>query len=65
MDIQRILMEIYFSLPIFQFFRLERSTLSQTTKVFLAFTKKNYLPFLLQVRHSTLIDWLTFEGEQL
>ena len=48
--------------------QLERSSLYQTTKVFLAFTmvtRKNCLPFLSQVGHSTLIDWLIFESERL
>ena len=55
---------MYILLPTSQLFLLERSMLSQTTKVFLAFTKKNCLTFLLQVSHSTLIDWLICEGEQ-
>ena len=62
-------MEIRFSQPItlfhFFFFQLERSSLHQTT--FLAFTKRIVItsPFLSQVRHLPLIDWLIFEGEEL
>ena len=34
-------------------------------KFFLLSLKELFSHFLSQVRHSTLIDWLIFEGEQL
>ena len=58
LDVQRNLMEIKFSLPIslFHFFRLERSSLRQTTKVFLAFTKRIVAVSITSATFT--VDWL-------
>ena len=45
------------------FFWIERSSLYQTTKVFLAFTE--WIAFYHKCTIKTLIDWQIFYGEQI
>ena len=63
--LHRNLVEIYFSLSVSLFFSIRTFLVLQNDQSFSWFLWKNCLLFLSQFRHSTLINWLMFEGEQL
>ena len=59
-------MEIFFSLPMSPFFPIRTFLASSDDhQSFSCIRLKNCLPILSQVRHTTLVNWLIFEGAQL